>query len=342
MARADFTVRGAGIFGLAIGFEAAKRGAKVRVIDTQGIGAGSSGGLVGALTPHVPENWNSKKAFQLDSLLMGQTFWHGVEAASGQCTGYARLGRLQPIADTAGLDLARGRIAGAAHYWSKHAIWEIRPATGAVWEPASPSGFLVYDSLSARLHPRRAGAALAAAILAQSGEVILGEAENQGKVVWATGYSGLLDLNRQQARQIGSGVRGQAALLAYDARDLPQIYAENVHIVPHGDGTLAIGSTSENTWADAKSTDSRLDALITQARTIMPALGAAPVIDRWAGIRPRAQSRAPILGPWPDRAGHFVANGGFKIGFGMAPKVAQVMVDLVLEGRDDIPQAFRL
>ncbi|MBS0565688.1 MAG: FAD-dependent oxidoreductase, partial [Proteobacteria bacterium] len=36
------------------------------------------------------------------------------------------------------------------------------------------------------------------------------------------------------------------------------------------------------------------------------------------------------------------ANGGFKIGFGMAPKVAEVMADLVLYGRDAIPEGFRI
>ena len=46
---------------------------------------------------------------------------------------------------------------------------------------------------------------------------------------------------------------------------------------------------------------------------------------------------APLLGPWPGRKGHFIANGGFKIGFGVAPLVAQVMADLVLEGRNRIP-----
>ena len=82
--------------------------------------------------------------------------------------------------------------------------------------------------------------------------------------------------------------------------------------------------------------------MIARARAIVPALAAARVIDRWAGIRPRAITRAPILGAWPNRAGHFVANGGFKIGFGMAPKIAQVMADLVLEARDSIPPDFRL
>lgn len=342
MARYDVTVRGAGIFGLSIAYEAARRGAKVQVIETVAIGAGSSGGLVGALTPHVPDSWNAKKAFQLESLLMAQAFWDGAARAGGMDAGYARLGRLQPIADGAGVDLARARAAGAAQHWGDHAVWELRAATGAGWEPASPSGYLVYDSLSARLHPRRAGAALAAAIIALGGRVSVRDAADQGHVIWATGLAGLADLGRDLGRPMGGGVKGQAALLAYDASTFPQLYAENLHIVPHSDGTVAIGSTSENTWDDAAATDDRLDALITRARAIVPALAAARVIDRWAGIRPRAITRAPILGAWPNRAGHFVANGGFKIGFGMAPKIAQVMADLVLDGRDTIPPDFRL
>jgi glycine/D-amino acid oxidase-like deaminating enzyme len=82
--------------------------------------------------------------------------------------------------------------------------------------------------------------------------------------------------------------------------------------------------------------------LIARACAAIPALQGAPVLDRWAALRPRARSRAPVLGEWPGRPGHFIANGGFKIGFGMAPKVAQVMVELVLEGRDSIPDDFRV
>ena len=86
--------------------------------------------------------------------------------------------------------------------------------------------------------------------------------------------------------------------------------------------------------------DTQLDALHARAIAACPVLAGAPVLDRWAGLRPRAKSRAPLLGAWPGRAGHFVANGGFKIGFGMAPKVAQVMADLVLDGVDTIPPGF--
>ena len=73
MAMADVTVFGAGAFGLSIAWACVKRGASVRVIDPGGVGAGSSGGVVGALAPHVPEQWNPKKAFQLESRLVGDT-----------------------------------------------------------------------------------------------------------------------------------------------------------------------------------------------------------------------------------------------------------------------------
>ena len=342
MARVDLTVRGGGIFGLSIAWEAVQRGARVRLIETVAIGAGSSGGIVGALSPHVPENWNEKKAFQLDSLLMAQGWWAAVEAASGRQSGYARTGRLQPLADRAAVDLARVRAVTAQALWRGAAEWRVTEATGAVWEPASASGFLVQDDLSARLHPRMAAQALVAAIRALGGEVVLGDAPDEGAVVWATGLTGLSALSADLGRAMGGGVKGQALALRHDAAGLPQLFVDGLHVVPHGDGTVAIGSTSEQQWSDASAVDVQLDTLHARAVVALPVLAGADVVERWAGVRPRAKSRAPLLGAWPGRPGQFVANGGFKIGFGMAPKVARVMVDLVMDGRDGIPAGFRV
>ncbi|NNE51492.1 MAG: FAD-dependent oxidoreductase [Sulfitobacter sp.] len=341
MASYDLTIRGAGIFGLSIAWVAVRRGARVQVVDPFGPAAGSSGGIVGALAPHVPENWNAKKAFQLDSLLMAESFWRDVSDAGGVTSGYARAGRLQPIADEAALALARLRAETALALWQDHATWEVIPALDTHWAPHSPSSWLIRDSLSAHLHPRQGCAALVAA-LAGKGVEIRTEAEASGQTLWATGAAGLADLSAGHRRSMGAGIKGQAALLAYDARGLPQLFAQGVHIIPHLDGTVAVGSTSEREFDDGASTDAQLDAVIEAARIAVPALRNAQVIDRWAGVRPRARTRAPMLGPWPNRPGHFVANGGFKIGFGMAPKVAEVMVDLVLEGTDGIPVGLRV
>ncbi|WP_430465539.1 NAD(P)/FAD-dependent oxidoreductase [Tabrizicola sp.] len=342
MARVDLTVRGGGAFGLCIAWEAARRGARVRLIETVAIGAGASGGIVGALSPHVPENWNPKKAFQLDSLLMAEAFWAEVTQVSGLPTGYGRVGRLQPLADAAAVALAHKRAETARALWQGRAEWRVIPATGGPWEPASPTGFVVEDTLSARLHPRMASAALVAAIRAKGGEVILGAGTEEGPVIWATGVQGLRDLTADLGRPLGDGVKGQAISLRFEARSAPQLYADSLHIIPHADGTVAIGSTSETVWDSDSVTDAQLDTIHARAIAALPVLADAPVIERWAGLRPRAKTRAPLLGAWPGRPGQFVANGGFKIGFGMAPKVATTMVDLVLEGRDTIPEGFRL
>ena len=342
MAMADVTIRGAGIFGLSIAWACVLRGARVQVVDPFGPGAGSSGGLVGALAPHVPESWNAKKAFQFDSLIMAEGFWAGVEAAGGVSPGYGRTGRIQPLADDRAVALAHERSENARSLWQGRAEWRVCPVDEmGGWCPPSPTGLVVHDTLSARMHPRRACAALVAALAVRGVEVLV-EAPDRGQVIHATGIAGLEELNRAQGRTVGTGVKGQAALLRFDAgRQAPQLFADTVHIVPHADGTLAVGSTSERDYDDPTGTDAALDAVLDRAMQAVPLLHGAEVIERWAGVRPRSRSRAPMLGAHPLYPGQFIANGGFKIGFGMAPKVAQVMADLVLEGHDSIPEDFR-
>ena len=176
---------------------------------------------------------------------------------------------------------------------------------------------------------------------ARGGEIVA-DGREEGALVLATGWQGLAALSAELGQAVGTGIKGQSALFRAEARDLPQIFAEALHIVPHADGTVAVGSTTESEFDDPRACDEGCEALIAAARRLCPALATAPVIDRWAGLRPRARSRAPMLGAHPARPGVWIANGGFKIGFGMAPNVAKVMADLVLEGRDAIPPGFRV
>ena len=340
MATVDVTVMGAGVFGLSVAYACLLRGAKVKVIDPAGVGTGASGGIIGALAPHVPEQWNEKKAFQLDSLLMQAAFWKQVGVQSGQPTGYARNGRLQPLADLAAVDLAKTRAQGAQSLWQGQASWDVIKAPTAQWTPPSPSGLVVFDTLSALVHPRQATLALGKAVIALGG-LIDTIGMPQGKIVWATGWAGLENMTAQHHRLVGSGVKGQGALLEFNASGLPQLYADTLHIIPHNDGTVAIGGTTEREFDDPIGTDQRLEDIVTRARRAVPILADAPIIMRWAGVRPRSRSRAPMLGIHPFIPDAFVANGGFKIGFGMAPKTGEVMADLILEGRDTIPDDFK-
>lgn len=329
------TVRGGGVFGLAAAWACARRGARVRLIEPRRIGAGASGGVVGALAPHVPERWDDRKQAQLDSLLMAADWWAGVARAGGADPGYARTGRLQPLADAAAVALAETRAAGATAHWGRAAVWQVVPVPGGPLAPVSPTGLAIRDTLTARISPRGALASLAAALRATGAEVIEGrDAPDEGTVIHATGWEGLATLGA------GGGEKGQALLLRRAAPEAPQCYAGGLHIVPHADGTLAIGSTSERHWTDP-GPDARTGALLARAVAACPGLAGAEVIERWAGVRPRAATRTLVLGRWPDRPGHVVMNGGYKTGFGMAPWAAERLADLVLEGRDAIPAAFR-
>ena len=337
MATVQVTVRGAGAFGLSVAWACQKRGAHVRVVDPNGVASGASGGIVGALAPHVPEQWNPKKAFQLESLLMAADWWAEVEAAGGQSSGYGRTGRLQPLAAGA-QDLAQSRAEGAKRLWQGRAVWQV-VASQSGFVPNSETGLLIHDTLTARLHPAQSCKALAAAITARGGEITT-DAPDEGAVIWATGWQGLQDMTEQHSRLVGAGIKGQAVLLDYAAPTAPQLFVDGVHIIAHADGTTAIGSTTEREFDDPISTDAQCDDLLAKARAAVPALQDAREIRRWAGVRPRARTRAPMLGRHPFRAGEFIANGGFKIGFGMAPLAAEKLAQFVLTGENTIPPDF--
>jgi glycine/D-amino acid oxidase-like deaminating enzyme len=342
MGKAEITIYGAGAFGLSCGYEAARRGAKVRVIDPNGVGFGSSGGVVGALAPHTPERWNAKKEFQFQSLILARTHWPEVEATGGVSSGYGNLGRVQAVKDARQLELAREREEQAKTLWQGQAEWRVvTQAEIGDWAPVSPTGYLIRDTLSARLNPWRACQSLSAAITALGGEVVV-DGPQEGAVIHASGWWGLKALNEAFGKEVGNGVKGQAILLDLSLPEAPQLYGESLHVIPHADGTTAIGSTSEREFDDPSATDAQADDLLERARAAVPMLREAKELRRWAGVRPRAKSRAPMLGAWPDRPGHFIANGGFKIGFGMAPLAARVLIDLVLDGQDAIPEAFRV
>ena len=329
------TIAGAGVLGLACGWQLTRRGARVRVLEASRIGAGASGGVLGALAPHSPERWSPIKQIQLEGLLAAEGFWSGVAQAGGIDPGYARSGRLSLVTRPESL---ADRIAAATESWPAAMVPELRQGSG-VWEA---EGKWLHDGLSARIAPRPALTALAAAIRANGGEIVEGTAA-QDADLWATGASGLDMLSADLGRVIGGPQKGQAAVLGFDAgNNAPQLYIDGLHVVPHADGRTAIGSTSERDFAAPDTTDDRLEDLIACVRAAVPALESAPVLERWAGLRPRAASRAPVLGAWPGRPEWFVANGGFKIGFGLAPWIAGAMADLILDGHDRIPQEWSL
>jgi glycine oxidase len=69
-----------------------------------------------------------------------------------------------------------------------------------------------------------------------------------------------------------------------------------------------------------------------------PALAGAEVIERWAGLRPKAVDRDPMVGAHPDHPSLIALTGGFKVSFGLAHRLAEAAVRETV----DMPSCFKL
>lgn len=366
----DILVAGGGIVGLWLARLAGRAGQSVVLLEAGRLGDGASGGLLGALMPHMPENWNAKKQFQFEALVSLQDRVRELQEETGLDCGYRRCGRLLPLTSPRQVDLARVRVSGAARLWasadSSAFRWRVAdsgPDENWPTAAAMPHG-VVHETLAARIDPRRYLSAVAAS-LSESVTVIEGDGlrsvdpdtdtattENGrsvrcGSVVLAAGHRSFELMGRWTKRQpvdYGMPVKGQAALLRADIDPaLPVVFQDGVYVVPHEGGHVAVGSTTERQFESADGTDQRLDAVVAAASALCPALMGAPVVERWAGLRPRAVRPDPMIGAVPGFKRVFVATGGFKITFGVAHEMARGALNLALFGRDDrLPESFRL
>ncbi|MDP9839007.1 glycine oxidase [Neorhizobium huautlense] len=365
---ADLLIIGGGVMGLWAAVKAERLGIDTLLVDAGGLGQGASHGLIGALMSHLPDKWSDKKQFQFDALVALEDEVARLEGETGVSCGYRRCGRLIPLPKPHLADIARGHSQDAESRWlagDRKFHWHVMEETpNPEWLNASiGEAGVVLDTLAGRASPRRFGSALAAAlkqakhvrIIENNGVVRLNGREAVladgsiiafGHAIVANGYQAfplLESLGSPMPRPLGMPVKGQSALLKADVDiDLPVIFLKGLYVVPHEGGTVAIGSTSEEEFDAPFATDEKLEALIERARKMSPMLADAPVVERWAGLRPKAIDRDPMIGRHPDHPHILALAGGFKVSFGLAHKLADAVLDALAGRSMAVPPSFLL
>lgn len=361
---------GGGIMGLWAAVKADRLGIDTLLVDAGHIGSGASGGLLGALMPHMPDRWSDKKQFQFDALLSLEADIAAVEADTGLSAGYRRCGRIIPLPKPHLRTIAERHQQDALSNWhadERQFYWHLldnAPVSGWVAETAGEAGF-VHDTFAAKVSPRAFVAVLkayvercrhvrlvencAVAALDPEGIATLtgGEHVSFSHCMVSAGHSSfpLLQtaLGLPESGVLGQPVKGQAALLDAKADPaMPVVFLNGLYVVPHEDGRVAIGSTSEEEFEDPFSTDDRLEMLIEKAREIVPALSGAAVVERWAGLRPKAIGRDPMVGVHPRHARLIALTGGFKVSFGLAHRLADAAIDAMCGRPMRAPDSFSL
>ncbi len=360
----DFIIIGAGIVGLWTAYYAAKAGASVVLIDRDRLGSGASNGILGALMPHQPINWNDKKQYQFEGLTSLPDEITMLEANTGIECGYRRCGRIMPIAHAEKRRQSADWSTGATKNWSGDYVWQVKddnPRTDWM-SSVGEHGYNVED-LAARTNPRALVSALVASLVQFSNVELLegtqvqqlggdgtislpgGQSLVAGKTIVTAGYGSFPLLEGLAAKKLGWGVKGQAALLrplqCFDPAS-PIIYDNGTYVIAHDNGHIAIGSTSEREFSQPNGTDAQLDVLIERARQICPVLEGASVVERWADVRPRATGRDPMIGTLPGHPDAIVATGGFKITFAIAHLMARDALAASSGEAVQIPDSFRI
>jgi glycine oxidase len=363
----DVVIIGAGVVGLWCALRAKQRGLSVVVVEKGRIGQGASGGILGALMPHRPVNWTDTQAFQLEALLSLETEVAHLEAATGLSCGYNRCGRVMPIDSEAFLIEHEQWQTGSEEIWpaaspsGNPVSWDVvRGPPDPAW-PALKPAFVAYsfDTVSARINPRRLLKALAGsvqpdvtvaencpvAMISDNGEVLLADGTrlSPGRVILAAGHESFGLLQPALQCELGWGVKGQAVLLRPQDRsfdDMPIIYSSGIYVIAHEDGLVAVGSTSQRNFTDISVDEAVSQKLVQRAADLCPGLTNATIVEQWAGIRPRAAGRDPVVGPLPDTRNIIVASGGFKITLGIAHKMADAALDFATDTACDLPPSF--
>ncbi|MBW9115217.1 FAD-binding oxidoreductase [Rhizobium cauense] len=362
---------GGGIMGLWAAVHAERLGIDALLIEAGRLGQGASGGLLGALMPHMPDKWNAKKQFQFDALVSLEAEIAALERQTGLSTGYRRSGRLIPLPKPHLRDIALAHSRDAETRWiagEQRFHWHVldEPPMGAWIDPSSGEGGFVHDTLAARVAPRSLIAVLAAWLgnarhvrIAEGVSVDAFDFERKvasttagdiafDQCIVAGGHQSFPLLGRYTnglVRPLGQPVKGQAALLKVDVdASMPTIFRDGLYIVAHEGGHVAIGSTSENRFDEPFSTDGQLEMLLDAAAQLVPALRGATVVERWAGLRPKAIDRDPMIGAHPDHAALIALTGGFKVSFGLAHRLAAAALHIAAGHQPlfELPDSFLL
>jgi glycine oxidase len=128
-------------------------------------------------------------------------------------------------------------------------------------------------------------------------------------------------------------IRGQ--MLCFEALQRPfrhVIYSPRGYIVPRMDGRLLAGSTNERAGFDKHVTGEGVRTVATHASEIAPLIDHLPLMDTWAGLRPRAEDELPVIGECAEARGLYYATGHYRNGILLAPITGALVAEQIASG----------
>ncbi len=355
---------GAGICGLGIGWQLAKAGCPVTIVERGEAGRATSWAAAGMLAPQVEAEPGEETLLPLllESRALWAEFAAELEEDSGMAVDYRTEGTLVVALDRD--DQARLDFL-AAYYREQHLDIETLTSREVLRREPYLSRRVVgglFSPLDHQVDNRKVVKAMKQAFLAAGG--ILREScpalrleITAGRVAGVVVADGLIEAEAvvlatgPWARELPGlpadllppvrPVKGQMAAVQMDPGEpllRHVVWIPDGYLVPRHDGHLLIGGTAEDVGFDDTLTAGGVMEILRNAWEALPGIYDLPLVETWTGYRPTSRDDAPILGP-SGLEGLVYALGHHRNGILLAPVTARAIARYLLEG--DLPALAR-
>ena len=310
-----FTILGGGVCGLAMAAELSSRGAQVTLFDLNGApGEHACSWWAGGMLAPDCEGVSAEPEVVRQGR-MAADWWerHGAEV-SHQGILVVALERDQGELTTF------ARRAPSARSLDRKAINALEPHLADHFAKA------LFINAEAHLDPRATLMALHAR-LAENGVVF--DDHINGQIIDCRGLVAndtLADLRGVKGEMLV--VRCRDVSLSRPVRLLHPRFP--LYIVPRGDGVFMLGATQIESSDRSRATLRSVMELMNAVYALHPAFGEAELLEIGVDARPAFPDNQPRIRHLSDR---ICANGLFRHGFLLAPALARMTADLVLEGK---------
>jgi D-hydroxyproline dehydrogenase subunit beta len=351
MSTSDVLIVGAGIVGAACARALARDGVRVTIVDRDMIGGGATAAGMG----HVAVMDDSPA--QLALTRYSQQLWQELAAQLPSDCEYDPCGALWVAADHEELAAAREKqlllqahgVASELLDEKQLAEAEPRLRPGLAGGLVVPGDLVIYPPCAARWLIERAtdnGAELrlGSEVVSLGGDHVLladGTRLTAGAVVNAAGSDatrltpGLPIRPRKGHLAITERypgfLRHQLIELGY-IKSASGCATESVafNVQPRKTGQLLIGSSRQYDVESDEVEASILGKMLCRATEFLPGLGCLNILRAWTGFRASTPDKLPLIGPWPEAEGLFLAAGHEGLGITMALGTAELLADIII------------
>ena len=354
----DVIIVGGGVIGCSIAYHLTLAGSSVRLIERDRLASGASGVAAGMLAPQVEAHYDDP-FFDLclrgrdEHVDLAEDLKDGVGLdVERRTTGVFRLA----LDEAERVELKRQmrwqvKRGLRAEWFEPHELGALEPLLSGAAGRLLAGGLWFPDE--AQVHSQRLVAALAAAsvqrkavlsegvwateILVEGHRAIgvrtpAGVVEAESVVlaagVWST------DIARAAGVEVPvSPVKGQLITLRAIGRSLQRIlWTGECYLVPKTGGQVILGATEEEGNYDRRPTLAGVGALATAALEQLPWAGQFTIEGVWAGLRPAAPDRFPIVGWAPGLDNLLVATAHFRNGVLLGPLTGRSVSEAIHTG----------